>query len=131
MSAYVPPAIAYDHVTAESVRCRNDSVLIRWAELPDTTPSGLVALPKLDCARDIDGRLAVVVAAGPGPSYTSKCPTCEKPRGPLFQMDVKPGDKVIADGRMVGELLYIDGVEHRMVRLAELLAVVEDDDGSA
>jgi hypothetical protein len=32
---------------------------------------------------------------------------------------------VIVDGRQVGEVIFVDGVEHRLVREAELLAVVE------
>jgi co-chaperonin GroES (HSP10) len=40
-------------------------------------------------------------------------------------MEVNPGDRVIADGQQPGELVYVNGVEHRMVREAELLAVLE------
>ena len=114
----------YDYIDAERIRPRNDNVLIRWANTPETTPSGLVALPANDNSRDIDGRLAVVVAVGEGPSYTTYCNKCCMPRHP-HKMQVQVGDKVIADGRKVGELLYVNGLEHRMVRENELLAVVE------
>jgi co-chaperonin GroES (HSP10) len=40
-------------------------------------------------------------------------------------MEVKPGDRVIVDGRLVGEIIVFEGQECRVVRQAELLAVVE------
>jgi co-chaperonin GroES (HSP10) len=122
---YEVDGVHYDFEYVEGdVQPRNDNVLIRWEEIPETTESGLVALPRNDYARAIDGRAAIVVAAGPGPSYSAKCGECGKAKNP-YPMGVKPGDRVIVDGRQVGEVIFVDGVEHRLVREAELLAVVE------
>ena len=121
------PSVHYDYeYVSGRVRARNDNVLIRWEELPETTSSGLVALPGLDFARAIDGRAAIVVSCGPGPSYAANCKECGKPKNP-YPMGVQPGDRVIVDGRQVGEVIYLDGVEHRIVRENELLGVVEDE----
>ncbi len=117
--------IAFDYVSASSVRCRKDNVLIKWIEAPDTTKSGLVALPRADYARDIDGKLAEVVSVGPGPAYERKCESCGHPLNP-FRMGVNVGDQVIVDNKRCGELVYVNGIEHRIVREAELLAVVEE-----
>lgn len=114
--------VAYDYISAERIRCRNDSVLIRWEEGPEMTAGGIV-IPRNTRTKAIEGRIGIVVSCGPGPSYSSKCPTCEKPRSP-YGMEVNPGDRVIADGQQPGELVYVNGVEHRMVREAELLAVL-------
>jgi len=113
----------YEYVSGR-IRPRNDNVLVKWEELPETTASGLVALPRNDYSRHIDGRAAIVVAVGDGPSYKAKCERCNRPRYP-FPMGVKEGDRVIVDGRRVGEVVYVDGVEMRIVRECELLAVVE------
>lgn len=114
----------YEYVTG-TIRPRNDCVLVRWVEQPETTPSGLIALPKADYARGIDGREAIVVAVGPGPSYSANCRECGKPKNP-YEMGCKPGDRVIVDGRQIGEVVFVEGVECRIVREAELLAVVEE-----
>jgi co-chaperonin GroES (HSP10) len=113
-----------DYISGAQFRPRNDNVLIKWAPIPETTPSGLLALPKSDYAREIDGKLAVVVAVGDGPAYTRKCVHCGHPLDP-YAMEVKPGDRVIVDGRLVGEIIVFEGQECRVVRQAELLAVVE------
>lgn len=117
---------AYDYVSAEHVRPRADNVLIRWAFESETTPSGLVALPKARDRRSIDGRLAIVVSAGDGPSPTRNCQHCGHALNP-YPMGVRPGDVVVADGSQCGELLYVNGIEHRLVREAELLEVWEPE----
>ncbi len=124
MSTKLDP-VDFDYISAEQVRCRNDNVLVRYEELPETTASGLVALPRSDYAREIDGKAAVVVGVGDGPSYKSNCEKCGKPRYP-FGMSVKPGDRVIVDGKNRGERIWVNGIEHRLVREAELLAVLEN-----
>ncbi len=112
-----------DYISAQKLRVRNDNIAVRWAPLPDATPSG-IALPRSDYSREIDGRLAIVVAVGDGPAYSRKCEHCGTPRDP-YPMEVKVGDRVIVDGRLVGEIILFEGEECRIVRQAELLAVVE------
>lgn len=117
--------VATDYVSAAHIRPRADNVLVKWVKPPEMTKSGLVALPKADFARDIDGKLAEVVSVGPGPSYKRKCDTCGQPRD-RFAMAVNVGDKVIVDNRYCGELVFVNGEEHRIVREAEILGVIEE-----
>lgn len=124
-TSFVAP-VATDYVHAEAIRCRNDNLVIAFCAAKETTDSGLVALPRADYAREIDGRLAEVLAVGPGPAYGSKCASCGSPKTP-FDMAVRPGAKVIVDGKLCGELVFINGRECRIVRQAEILAVVEED----
>ena len=112
-----------DYIAGERIRPRNDNLVVKWAPLPDATPSG-IALPRSDYSRSIDGRLAVVVAVGDGPAYTRKCEHCGAPKDP-YPMEVNVGDNVIVDGKLVGEVIMFEGEECRIVRQAELLAVID------
>lgn len=125
--SYMQPPVAFDYVAASSVRCRKDNILIRWLPAPELSKSGLVALPRADFSREIEGKLAEVVSVGPGPAYERKCTTCGHPLNP-FELGVKVGDTVIVDSPKCGEIVYVNGIEHRIVREAELLAVLEEDD---
>ncbi len=119
-------AVDYDYVSGGAVRPRNDNVVIKLEALPEFSKSGLVAMPRSDFTREIDGRAAVVVAVGDGQSYKANCDKCGRPRYP-FGMGVKPGDRVIVDNKNCGERVFMNGEEMRIVREAELLAVVEAD----
>lgn len=85
-------------------------VLTRQAEA-ETTPSGLFLATK---SREMSN-LATVVAVGPGRFQDD---------GTLVPTVVKPGQTVLV-GKWGGDLVQIEGVDHLIVREADILAVVD------
>ena len=83
-----------------------DNVLLKQYEAPETTFSGIV----LATATKEKPAIYEVVSAGPG--------TAENP------MTVKAGDKVVI-GKFAGQELKLDGEEYSIVKIADVLAVVE------
>lgn len=83
-----------------------DNVLIKSIEQEETTASGII----LSTATKEKSVVSEVVAVGPG--------TEDHP------MVVKPGDKVVV-GKYAGQELKLDGEEYSIVKVADLLAVVE------
>lgn len=83
-----------------------DNVLIKSALQEETTASGII----LSTATKEKSVVSEVVAVGPG--------TEENP------MSVKVGDKVIV-GKFAGQELKLDGQEYSVVKVSDLLAVVE------
>ena len=83
-----------------------DNVLIKSALEEETTASGII----LATATKEKSIVSVVVAAGPG---TEKNP-----------MTVKVGDKVVV-GKFAGQELKLDGEDYSIVKIADILAVVE------
>lgn len=84
----------------------SDNVLVKSIEQEETTASGII----LSTATKEKSVVSEVVAVGPG--------TEDHP------MTVKPGDKVVV-GKYAGQELKLDGQEYSIVKVADLLAVVE------
>lgn len=114
-----------------------DNVLVRIEREQWLRPDGrAIVLP--DTAQNPEAHetlVGVVVSAGPG-YYPDVRAKPDRPREPneksprlscdtLIPTEVKQGERVLIDGRLAGERVYLDGVEHRVVREAEILAVVE------
>ena len=83
-----------------------DNVLVKSALEEETTASGII----LATATKEKSIVSEVVAVGPG--------TTENP------MTVKVGDKVVVT-KNVGQNLKLDGAEYSIVKIADVLAVVE------
>ena len=132
-------------------RAYGDNVLVRVEEQQgDTAKGALVVAPPslLFAARDASGRarrevarslLARVVSVGPGhypevrtmPKRSCRGAT-EEDTSPVVHRafvptEVRPGDLVALASQLSGDVWHLDGGEHRMVREAEILAVIEED----
>ena len=83
-----------------------DNVLLKSALQEETTASGII----LSTATKEKSVVSEVVSVGPG--------TEENP------MTVKAGDKVIV-GKFAGQELKLDGQDYSMVKVSDILAVVE------
>ena len=83
-----------------------DNVLVKSAMEEETTASGII----LATATKEKSVVSEVVAVGPG--------TEENP------MTVKAGDKVIVT-KLAGQALKLDNEEYSIVKIADVLAVVE------
>jgi len=83
-----------------------ENVLLKSSELEETTASGII----LSTATKEKSLVSEVVAVGPG--------TEEHP------MTVKVGDKVVV-GKFAGQELKLDGQEYSIVKITDILAVVE------
>jgi len=83
-----------------------DNVLVKSALQEETTASGII----LSTATKEKSLFSQVVAVGPG--------TEDHP------MTVKVGDKVVI-GKFAGQELKLDNEEYSLVKIADILAVVE------
>ena len=83
-----------------------DNVLLKHMEAEEKTASGII----LSTANKEKSVIAEVIAAGPG-TDDGKVP-------------VKPGDKVVT-GKYAGQELTLDGEDYVIVKMADILAVVE------
>jgi len=93
-----------------TIRPLADNVVIKATEAEETTKSGIV----LTSAGKEKPQIAEVVAVGPGGLVEGK----------EVVMTVKPGDKVVA-AKYSGTEIKVDGAEYTVVRLSDILAVVE------
>ena len=87
-----------------------DNVVIKVAKAEETTKSGIV----LTSAAQEKPQIAEVVAVGPGGMVNGK----------EVGMTVKVGDKVIA-AKYSGTDVKLDGEEYTIIRLDDILAIVE------
>jgi len=92
------------------IRPLADNVVIKATEAEETTKSGIV----LASTAKEKPQVAVVVAVGPGGMVDGKEVT----------MTVNVGDKVIA-AKYSGTEIKIDGEEYTVLKLSDILAVVE------
>lgn len=128
------------------LKLRNDNVLVRLDPVPETTRSGLVALPQNQNRRDNRAVLGVVLAVGPGhwlermtrPERADwerrdygreKCPRLARS---FVSTTVRPGDRVILEHFEAGELYRGDDADgdERIVRETEILAVLEPEEAA-
>ena len=87
-----------------------DRVVLKTVEAVETTKSGFL----LTAASQEKSQVAEVVAVGPGGLVDGK----------TVEMTVAVGDKVIASKYAGTEVKY-DGVEYLIVKLADILAIVD------
>ena len=83
-----------------------DNVLLKHMEAEEKTASGII----LSTANKEKSVIAEVIAAGPGTDDV--------------KVAVKPGDKVVT-GKYAGQELKLDGEDYVIVKMADILAVVE------
>ncbi|CAG0955624.1 10 kDa chaperonin [Planctomycetaceae bacterium] len=89
----------------------DDNIVIKPADAEEKSAGGIL-LPDAAKEKPIKGK---VVAIGPGRTLKN---------GKRLEPSVKIGD-VVLYGKYAGNDIKIDGVEHKIVREAELLAKVE------
>ena len=87
-----------------------DRVVVKMVEAEETTKSGII----LAGAAKEKPQVAEVVAVGPGGLVD----------GNEVVMTVKVGDRVITS-KYAGTQIKCDGTEYNIVRLADILAIVE------
>ena len=83
-----------------------DNVLLKDMEAEEKTASGII----LSTANKEKSVIAEVIAAGPGTEDV--------------KVTVKRGDKVVT-GKYAGQELKLDGEDYVIVKMADILAVVE------
>ena len=94
-----------------NIRPLNDQVLVIRQESEQKTAGGII-IPDTAKEKPIEGRL---VAVGPGKMNKD---------GKRIPVEVKEGDRVLF-GRYAGTEIKIDGVEHLMMRVDDILGVLE------
>ena len=94
-----------------TIRPLADRVVTKMVEAEETTKSGII----LTAAAQEKPSIAEVVAVGPGGMVD----------GNEVKMTVSVGDKVLIS-KYSGTEVKVDGVEYSIVRLGDILAVVED-----
>ena len=87
-----------------------DRVVIKSVEAEETTKSGII----LTASAQEKPQIAEVVAVGPGGLVDGK----------EVKMTLKVGDKVLT-GKYSGTDVKVDGVEYKIVRQDDILAIVE------
>lgn len=87
-----------------------DRVVIKSVEAEETTKSGII----LTASAQEKPQVAEVVAVGPGGIVDGK----------EVKMTLKVGDKVLT-GKYTGTDVKVDGVEYKIVRQDDILAIVE------
>ena len=87
-----------------------DRVVIKTVEAEETTKSGII----LTASAQEKPQIAEVIAVGPGGLVEGK----------EVKMELKVGDKVLT-GKYSGTEVKVDGVEYKIVRQDDILAIVE------
>ena len=87
-----------------------DRVVVKMTEAEETTKGGII----LAGTAKEKPTIAEVIAVGPGGTVDGK----------TVIMTVKPGDKVVMD-KYSGTKINLDGTEFIIVKLADILAIVE------
>lgn len=87
-----------------------DRVVVKAVEVEETTTSGII----LAASAQEKPQIAEVVAVGPGGMID----------GNNVEMYVKVGDKVITS-KYAGTEVKADGIEYNIVRIGDILAIVE------
>ena len=83
-----------------------DNVLLKHMEAEEKTASGII----LSTATKEKSVISEVISAGPGTDDV--------------KVTVKPGDKVVT-GKFAGQELKLDGADYVIVKMSDILAVVE------
>jgi chaperonin GroES len=96
---------------ATKLRPLDDNIIVKPAQAEEVTAGGIV-LPDSAQEKPLRGE---VVATGPGRLLKN---------GKRLEPSVKRGDNVLF-GKYSGSDVKIDGVEHKILREAEILAILE------
>jgi chaperonin GroES len=96
---------------ATKLRPLDDNIIVKPAKAEEVTAGGIV-LPDAAQEKPLKGE---VVATGPGRLLKN---------GKRLEPSVKRGDNVMF-GKYSGSDVKIDGVEHKILREAEILAIIE------
>jgi chaperonin GroES len=96
---------------ATKLRPLDDNIIVKPAKAEEVTAGGIV-LPDAAQEKPLKGD---VVATGPGRLLKN---------GKRLEHSVKRGDTVMF-GKYSGSDVKIDGVEHKILREAEILAIIE------
>ena len=126
-----------DAVDSGTVRMHQDNVLVRVdLDQGDVRPDALIRVPLTAKREKQLGLLGTVLAVGPGyhPEIKTK-PDRKQNRGywetsptvggPFIATVVKPGDRVVLESQLAGDIWPLRQGEHRLVRESEILAVLE------
>lgn len=120
-----------NYISLREFRPLKDNVLVRIDAAKDEAardmlaPGSLLVMPDTTSRRPIDGAWATVIAVPETlESYRRSCAKCERPFD-RYADQIAVGDRVILDSDKAGDAVIIDGVEHRIVRMAEILGVEE------
>ena len=93
-----------------TIKPLSDRVVIKTAPAEETTKSGII----LTAAAQEKPQIAEVIAVGPGGLVDGK----------EVKMMLKVGDRVLT-GKYSGTDVKVDGVEYKIVRQDDILAIVE------
>ena len=93
-----------------TIKPLSDRVVIKTIEAEETTKSGII----LTAAAQEKPQIAEVIAVGPGGIVDGK----------EVKMMLKVGDRVLT-GKYSGTEVKVDGVEYKIVRQDDILAIVE------
>ncbi len=93
-----------------TIKPLSDRVVIKTVEAEETTKSGII----LTAAAQEKPQIAEVIAVGPGGLVDGK----------EVKMMLKVGDRVLT-GKYSGTDVKVDGVEYKIVRQDDILAIVE------
>ncbi len=93
-----------------TIKPLSDRVVIKTVEAEETTKSGII----LTAAAQEKPQIAEVIAVGPGGIVDGK----------EVKMMLKVGDRVLT-GKYSGTDVKVDGVEYKIVRQDDILAIVE------
>jgi len=96
---------------ATKLRHLDDNIIVKPHEAEEKTAGGIV-LPDSAKEKPLRGE---VVAVGPGRTLRS---------GKRLEPSVKKGD-IVMFGKYSGSDVKLDGVEHKILREAEILAIIE------
>ncbi|MCA8918121.1 MAG: co-chaperone GroES [Planctomycetes bacterium] len=96
---------------ATKLRPLDDNVIVKPHEAEEKTAGGIV-LPDTAKEKPLRG---VVISVGPGHVMRS---------GKRVEPSVKKGD-VVMFGKYSGSDVKVDGIEHKILREAEILAIIE------
>lgn len=114
-----------NYLSLSSFKPRNDNVLVRLdaAKEEPAWAGSLLVLPDNTKRRPIDGAWGTVVAVPDElHSFRRHCEKCSRPHDE-YDDRIEVGSRVILDSETAGDAVLIDGAEHRIVRVAEILAV--------
>lgn len=93
-----------------TIKPLSDRVVIKTVEAEETTKSGII----LTAGAQEKPQIAEVIAVGPGGVVEGK----------EVKMTLKVGDRVLT-GKYSGTEVKVDGVEYKIVRQDDILAIVE------
>ncbi len=93
-----------------TIKPLSDRVVIKTVEAEETTKSGII----LTAGAQEKPQIAEVIAVGPGGIVEGK----------EVKMTLKVGDRVLT-GKYSGTEVKVDGVEYKIVRQDDILAIVE------